>query len=92
MGIQGRILRFMRELISERYIKLRVGGSTSQCKQTTLVIPQGGVLSKTLFLVAINGILGELANGMGGSHFADDLAIYITTRNQREWQPESYKE
>ena len=33
--------------------------------------------------MAINGILGELGNGVDGSLFADDLAIYITTRNQR---------
>ena len=43
----------------------------------------GGVLSVTLFLVAINGILGELGNGVDGSLFADDPAIYITTKNQR---------
>ena len=46
-------------------------------------IPQRGVLSVTFFLVAINGILGELGNGVDGSLFADDLAIYIPTRNQR---------
>ena len=44
---------------------------------------QGEVLSVALFLVAINGILGELGNGVDGLLFADDLAIYITTRNQR---------
>ena len=64
MGIQGRMLRFIRELIGERWIKVRVGGSVSQSKQTDLGIPQGGVLSVTLFLVAINGILGELGNGV----------------------------
>ena len=41
------------------------------------------MLSVTLFLVAINRILGELGNGVDGSLFADDLVIYITTRNQR---------
>ena len=41
------------------------------------------MLSVTFFLVAINGILEELGNGVDGSLFADDLAIYITTRSQR---------
>ena len=41
------------------------------------------MLSVTLFLAAINGILGELVNGVDRSLFADNLAIYITTRNQR---------
>ena len=37
----------------------------------------------TLFLVAINSIFRELGNEVNGSLFTDDLAIYITTRNQR---------
>ena len=41
------------------------------------------MLSVTLFLVAINGILVELGNGVDRSLFADDLAIYIITRSQR---------
>ena len=48
-----------------------------------LGIPQGWVLSVTLFLVAINSILGKFGNGVDESFFADDLAIYITARNQR---------
>ena len=41
------------------------------------------MLSVTLFLVAINSILLELGNAVDVSLFADDLAIYITIRNQR---------
>ena len=37
----------------------------------------------TLFLIAINDILKELGNGVDGSLFANDLAIYISTRNLR---------
>ena len=70
MGIQGRIMEFIRELIGERWIKVRVGGYISQSKQTDLRIIQGGVLSVTLFLVSINGILEELGNGVNGSFFA----------------------
>ena len=62
---------------------MKVGVFTSQNKQKDLGIPQGKVLSVTIFLVAINGILGELGNGVDWSLFADDLTIYITTRNQR---------
>ena len=58
IGIQGRMLRFIRELIGERWIKVRVGGSVSQNRQTDFGISQGGVLRVTLFLVAINGIFG----------------------------------
>ena len=57
-------------------------GSTSQNRQTDPRIQQGGVLSVTLFLVANNGILEELGNGLVGLLFAEDLVIQITTRNQ----------
>ena len=39
--------------------------------------------SVTLLLLTINCILGELGNGVDGSLFADDVAIYITIRSQR---------
>ena len=83
MGVQGRMMDTIRELIKERWIKVRVGGRMSHSERTELGIPQGGVLSVTLFLVAINDILKELGNGVDGSLFADDLAIYTTTRNLR---------
>ena len=83
IDIKGRMLKFIKELISKRWIKVKMGGTTSQNKQTDLGVPQGGVLSVTLFLVAINRILGELGNGVDSSLFADDLAICITTKNQR---------
>ena len=73
-------MEFIRELISERWIKVRVVEFISQSKQKDLVIPQGELLSVTLFLVEINSILD---NGVDRSFFADDLAIYITTINQR---------
>ena len=71
MEIQVRMM----ELIGVKWIKVRMGVSISQSKQTVLGIPQGGMLSVTLFLAAINGILGELGNEVDGSLFADDLAI-----------------
>ena len=82
VGIQGRMLKFIRELIIERWIKMRVGGSISQSKRTDLEILQGGVLGENIFLMAIKGILGKMGNGVDRSLFADYLAIYITTRRQ----------
>ena len=40
MGIQGKMMEFIRELTSERWIKVRVGVSTSQNRRTDLGIPQ----------------------------------------------------
>ena len=68
-------------MISKRWIKVKVEGITSN-RQTDLEIPLEGVLCITLFLVAINGILGELENKVDRSLFVDDLVIYIATRKQ----------
>ena len=67
---------------------MRVGGSISQRKWTHLVIPQGGVLSVTLFLAAINGILGELGNGV------DDHSLQMIWQYtlQQEWHLKHCKE
>ena len=51
---------------------MRVGGSISLSKQTDLGIPQWVVISVTLFLMAINGILGELEIGVDKSLFVDE--------------------
>ena len=39
----------------------------------------------------MTAIKEALRNGVDESFFGDDLAIYITTRNQR-WQPELWRE
>ena len=39
MGMQERMMEFIRELIGERWIKVRVGEPISQSKQTDLGIP-----------------------------------------------------
>ena len=42
------------------------------------------MLSVTLFLVTINGILGGLGNEIDGSLFADDLEILYTLKKKSE--------
>ena len=44
------MIEFIREMISNRWIKVRARGYISQSKQTHLGILQRGVLSVTLFL------------------------------------------
>ena len=78
------MMRTIRELIKERWIKVRIDGIISKSRKTDLEVPQGGVLRETLFLVAINDILNKLKNGVDGSLFADDLTIYTTIKNMSD--------
>ena len=65
---------------------MKVGVFTSQNKQKDLGIPQGKVLSVTIFLVAINGILGELGNGVDG--LVANTALHGVTNKLDAWAEE----
>ena len=79
MGIVGNMLSFVENYIKERTIKVRTRNKYSTPKQIKAGTPQGGVLSTTCFIVAINDILTRLPNSVTGSLYADDLIIYCTT-------------
>ena len=80
MGVDGNILKFIHNYLKGRSIKVKIGNSLSDKHMTTAGVPQGGVLSATLFLVAINTILDSLHCDVRGSLYADDLVIYHTSR------------
>ena len=83
MGVQGRMLEFIKNYLQKRTIKVRVGDTLSEERETQSGVPQGGVLSATCFLVAINTILDVIPQDVKGSLYADDLVIYRTSKNIR---------
>ena len=78
LGIKGKMVRFINSFLSERFIKVRVGNHVSQAFPQEEGVPQGSVLSVTLFAVAINKILENVTPPVRGSLFVDDLALYCT--------------
>lgn len=76
-NITGNILAFVRNFLSHRTFRVRVDKNTSERKVLQNGIPQGSVLSTTLFLVAINDILENIQHPVKASLFADDLLIYV---------------
>ena len=79
MGICGNMIRFIQSFLSNRYLKVKVGNSISSPFLQEEGVPQGSVLSVTLFAVAINSILEEVSPPVKGSLFVDDLAVYVTS-------------
>ena len=65
------MLETNKELVKEKWIRVRVGRTTSQSRQRDLEITQEAVLSAALFLVAINEILRELGSRVDKSLLAD---------------------
>ena len=81
MGIQGKMLRFVENYLEDRTIKVKIGNTLSSDQVTQTGVPQGGVLSATCFIVAINTILDVMPQDVKGSLYADDLVIYRTSKN-----------
>ncbi|GFS27990.1 retrovirus-related Pol polyprotein from type-1 retrotransposable element R1 [Elysia marginata] len=69
------LLKTTKAFLSNRQSRVRFEGKTSHYKKFTGAVPQGEVLSPTLFLIFINDISSNLPEGIEVSLFADDLAL-----------------
>ena len=56
MGVGGNLLKWIKEFISERTLKVRVENSLSTSRNITSGVPQGSVLGPLLFLVYIEDL------------------------------------
>lgn len=55
-GLDGNIIHFIQNFLKKKNIKVRTNGELSESKTLENGIPQGSVLSTTLFLMAVNQI------------------------------------
>ncbi|GFS12845.1 RNA-directed DNA polymerase from mobile element jockey [Elysia marginata] len=81
------LLKTTKALLSNQQSRVRFEGKTSHYKKFTGGVPQGGVLSPTLFLIFINDISSNLPEGVEVSLFADNLALL--TQNEELEQASS---
>ena len=77
--------------MSNRKAKVKVKQHLSKKRTLRQGVPQGGVLSPTLFLIFIRDILHRMPKNIQGAIYADDIALryseeYITTANYRMQQ------
>ncbi len=72
-GLHGR-LPVLIQLLSHRFIRVQVGGGLSGVRPIEDGVPQGSILSVTLFAVAINSVI-VLPEEVRGSLYVDDLSI-----------------
>lgn len=80
-GINGSMLDFIRNFLHNRSIKVKVGDKYSERRYLQNGVPQGSILSVTLFLVAINSVTKIVESPVKASLFADDIAIYLKGKN-----------
>lgn len=75
-GIRGRMGVFLQNYLDDRFFRVRVGKHFSDRFLQVNGVPQGGVLSVTLFAIMINDVVDRLPRSVGRSLFVDDLAIW----------------
>ena len=78
IGIQGRILNWLKDFLLGRMMRVRVFGNNSSERLVTSGVPQGSVLGPILFLIFVNNINQNLLSQC--VLFADDLKIYMKVR------------
>ena len=71
VGVGGKLLRWIREFLSNRYQTVEIRGVQADKLEVTSGVPQGSVLGPVLFLCFINDLAQELE--CPALVFADDL-------------------
>ena len=76
-GLRGLLPKYIAAFLDKRFLITRVNGHASQKLEQENGVPQGAVLSVTLFALRINGIIKNLPHPTGfmTSLFVDDLQV-----------------
>ena len=83
---RGHLPIFIKNFIYGRTFQTRVDNVYSDNFNLDNGVPQGSVLSGTLFALAINDIVKQLPQGVQNSLYVDDFAIYYSSSSLRHLQ------
>lgn len=78
-GIRGKLLRWIEEFLKRRSYKVYYEGEFSDEFPISSGVPQGSILSPTLFNVMISNI--PHVQGVNMAEYADDIVIYTSDSN-----------
>ena len=78
MGLRGHLAFFIQNFLRRRVFRAKVGNHISSVHTQDEGVPQGSVLSCTLFALAINGITRVAPPSVNGSLYVDDFMIYAS--------------
>ena len=79
--LRGRLPNFISKFLKDRSFKVRVGSTFSDSHPQEMGVPQGSILSVTLFSLKINSITQCLKPGVDCSLYVDDFQICYRSSN-----------
>ena len=82
-GLRGRMPGFIKNYLSDRVFKVRLGSTLSELFEQEMGVPQGGILSVTLFIVKINKLAEIIQALLDKSLFVDDLSVSCVGKTMR---------
>ena len=83
LGVKGRLANFLESFLAERSIQVRVGSTLSDTFRLSQGVPQGSILSTTLFNIKINSIMNCLDPKTDGSLYVDDFCMCYRSKSMR---------
>ena len=75
VGLRGEMPLFIKAFLSRRFFRVRVGSSLSDKRCQEEGVPQGSVLSVTLFALSMNDVTSVIPTGILCTLYVDDLSI-----------------
>ena len=80
MELKGRLPNFIKAFLLDRKFWVRIGSTLSNIQNQEEGIPQGSILSVTIFNIKINSITNCLNPGVDKYLFVDDFCIIPTSK------------
>jgi ribonuclease HI len=75
LDLRGNLPIFIQNFLLLRYFKVRIGNILSNIFIQEEGVPQGSVLSVTLFIIAIDSVLKQIPSSVSANLYVDDLHI-----------------
>ena len=76
LGLEGRMPIFIQNFLQDRRFRVKMREVFSEGKQQKMGVPQGSVLSVTLFNTKINNIVKNINSGTNCALYVDDFLIF----------------
>ena len=82
-GLRGRMPVFISNFLENRNFRVRLGSILSDPFEQEMGVPQGSILSVTLFSLKINSLAKVLSNDVEGSLYVDDFLMSYRAKTTR---------